>query len=520
MYKYVKRVLDFTISLCFILILFPLEVLLAILIKLEDGEKVLFIQKRTGYKGKLINVYKFRTMKINNDVLEFSKEDEYTKIGKIIRKLSLDELPQLINILKGDMSFIGPRPWITEYYERFNEHQKKRCDVLPGLSGLAQINGRNNITIFEKIAYDICYVDRISLALDIKICLCTILSVIKKDGAVSSKFTIKEELEQLEGQEKQLISSENKYTVLMSIYKNDKPEWIEQAILSMLNQTMKPDEVLILVDGYISKEIKSVLKLFEKESIINIKYFEENRGLGPVLRDGVIIAKNELIARMDADDISVPERCELQLKNFQEKPYLDLVGGYFYEFMNDLDEKVSLKKYPITNEEIKKFAKRRNPFAHPSVMFRKSSVIRCGNYRDVNLCEDYDLWSRMLLNKCNCENINKPILNMRVDENFYDRRGGFDYMKKIINFKYTLLQRHFCSIFDFCYSALASILVCVIPNRLRERVYLKYLRDNDQEVKLIQEGKLVKEAKLMKDGKLVKEGKLISEKSLMYNKYI
>ena len=147
MYKYLKRAVDFIISLFFLIILLPVEIVLAILIKLEDGNKVFFVQKRSGYKGKVINIYKFRTMKINNDVLEFSKEDEYTKIGKVIRKLSLDELPQLINILKGDMSFIGPRPWITEYYDRFNEEQKRRTDVLPGLSGLAQINGRNNIAI-------------------------------------------------------------------------------------------------------------------------------------------------------------------------------------------------------------------------------------------------------------------------------------------------------------------------------------------------------------------------------------
>ena len=119
MYKYFKRAFDFVISLFLLIFLLPIEIILAILIKLEDGDKIFFVQKRTGYKGKIIDIYKFRTMKIDNNVLEFTKEDEYTKIGKIIRKLSLDELPQLINILKGDMSFIGPRPWIPEYYKRF-----------------------------------------------------------------------------------------------------------------------------------------------------------------------------------------------------------------------------------------------------------------------------------------------------------------------------------------------------------------------------------------------------------------
>ncbi len=475
-----KRIFDFVISLFLLIVLLPVEIVLAILIKLEDGQKIFFVQERTGYKGKVINIYKFRTMKINNNVLEFSKEDEYTKIGKIIRKLSLDELPQLINILKGDMSFIGPRPWITEYYKRFNEEQKRRCDVLPGLSGLAQINGRNNITIFEKLSYDLYYVDNISLALDLKICLFTVLSVIRRDGAVSSKFNIKDELRQLEKQNKEQKSIEKKYTVLISVYKNDQPEWIQEAVQSMLHQTVKPDEILILVDGVVSKDIKLLLNAFKKEETIRVKYFNKNRGLGLVLRDGVNMAKNELIARMDADDVSNLDRCELQLKKFQENPELDIVGGNFYEFMGDISKKISLKKYPVKFKNIEKFAKKRNPFAHPTVMFRKSSVIKCGNYRNVPFCEDYDLWTRMIQSKCKCENIDKPILNMRVNEKFYGRRGGINYAKNIVKFKYTLLQRGFYSIFDFSYSVLASVFVSIIPNKLRKKVYLRYLRDNNE----------------------------------------
>ena len=477
MYKYFKRAFDFVISLFLLIFLLPIEIILAILIKLEDGDKIFFVQKRTGYKGKIIDIYKFRTMKIDNNVLEFTKEDEYTKIGKIIRKLSLDELPQLINILKGDMSFIGPRPWIPEYYKRFNEEQKARCDVLPGLSGLAQINGRNNITIFEKLSYDLYYAENMSLGLDLKICLFTVLSVLARDGAVSSKFNIQEELKQLEDQHKKKKEIDDKYTVLMSVYKNDRAEWVKEAVDSMLEQTVKPDEILILVDGDISKDLKILLKSLEKEETIKIKYFHKNRGLGLVLRDGVNMAKNELIARMDADDVSTLDRCELQLKKFQQNPDLDLVGGNFYEFMSHMDKKISLKKYPILNEDIKKFARRRNPFAHPSVMFRKSSVIKCGNYRNVSLCEDYDLWSRMIQCKCKCENVDKAILNMRVNEKFYYRRGGFSYMKKIINFKYTLLQRDFYSISDFLYTVSASIFVSMIPNQLRKIVYLRYLRN-------------------------------------------
>lgn len=488
MYKYIKRMIDFSIALALVVILMPIEIVLAILIKMEDGNKIFFIQERTGYKGKVIKIIKFRTMKMGNNVLEFSKEDECTKIGKIIRKLSLDELPQLINIIKGDMSFIGPRPWITEYYKNFNEEQKRRCDVLPGLSGLAQANGRNNITIFEKIAYDIHYVENMSLALDIKIVLTTILSVIRRDGATSSKFGIKEELEQLKNQGSKAEIIDDKYTVLMSVYEKDKPEWIKQSVSSMLNQTIEPDEILILVDGPVKEETKNLLdKLSETKNTIKIKYFNENRGLGPVLRDGVKLARNELIARMDADDISMPKRCELELQKFKENSELDIVGGFFYEFFENVSEKASLKKYPISNEEIQLFAKKRNPFAHPAVMYRKSSVIKCGNYRNVPLCEDYDLWSRMLLNKCQCENIDKAILNMRIGRDFYNRRGGKTYLKNILVFKYNLLQKDFYTVPQFIYSACAHIVVCIIPNKLREKVYLKLLRNNDNEKAQIKE---------------------------------
>ena len=197
MYKYVKRLLDIIISLSALLVFSIPIILISIMIKKEDKGPVLFKQTRTGYKGKEFKLYKFRSMPIDNDVLNNKSENKLTKIGTFIRKTSLDELPQFINILKGDMSLIGPRPWIVEYYQNFTDEQKKRVDVLPGITGLAQATGRNNISIFEKINYDLEYVNNYSLLMDIKVILLTIKTVLSKTGAEISKSGIHEELKEL-----------------------------------------------------------------------------------------------------------------------------------------------------------------------------------------------------------------------------------------------------------------------------------------------------------------------------------
>lgn len=200
MYKYVKRFLDFLLSFILLIILFIPMCIISLLIKIEDKGFSIFRQERTGKDGKTFELLKFRSMKINNNVRDFSKCDEYTKIGKFIRKTSLDELPQLFNILKGDMSFIGPRPWIPEYYENMNENQRHKYDVLPGLTGLAQASGRNGISIFDKINYDLEYVEKYSFKEDLYVVFKTIYTVLKKEDVDIGKQGIKSELDQLKEQ--------------------------------------------------------------------------------------------------------------------------------------------------------------------------------------------------------------------------------------------------------------------------------------------------------------------------------
>lgn len=185
MYRYIKRVIDFTVALTALIILSPLMLIVALLIKLNRDGPVLFKQKRPGLGGKIFTVYKFRTMSVkthDEQGRELSDFERMSKIGNLLRKTSVDELPQFINILKGDMSFIGPRPLLTEYLELYTPEQMRRHEVRPGISGWAQVNGRNTITWEEKFMLDVEYVDNMSFGMDIKIFVRTILNVLKQDG--------------------------------------------------------------------------------------------------------------------------------------------------------------------------------------------------------------------------------------------------------------------------------------------------------------------------------------------------
>ena len=199
MYEKVKRILDVIMAiLCLIIFAIPM-LMVAIAIKIEDGDPVIYKSQRMGKGLKVFNVYKFRSMKTKRKELDgkLTHEQMVTKVGKFIRKTSLDELPQLLNIIKGEMSFIGPRPWIPEYYDWFTDNQKRRADVLPGISGLAQVKGRNGISIFKKVNYDLEYVENMSLALDVKIVMESIKTVLLESNAEITEQGIKQEILEL-----------------------------------------------------------------------------------------------------------------------------------------------------------------------------------------------------------------------------------------------------------------------------------------------------------------------------------
>lgn len=182
--RFIKRFMDITVSLLGLVILLPLFVIISITILVTMGWPVIFIQNRAGYKGKIFKMIKFRTMTNekdkNGNLLPDSKR--LTKFGKFLRSLSLDELPELFNVLKGDMSLVGPRPLLPEYLPYYTREQMRRHDVKPGITGWAQINGRNAISWEEKFKYDVWYVDNWSIWLDLKILFLTIIKVLKREG--------------------------------------------------------------------------------------------------------------------------------------------------------------------------------------------------------------------------------------------------------------------------------------------------------------------------------------------------
>ncbi len=180
--KYIKRILDLILSLMALIVLIPLMIIIGILVRINLGSPIIFKQKRPGKNEKIFTLYKFRTMTDKRDIDGNLLPDEYrlTKFGKFLRSTSLDELPELINIIKGDMAIVGPRPLLVEYLPYYTEEEKHRHDVRPGLTGLAQVNGRNEISWEEKLKYDTEYIKEISFYSDLKIIFKTIKKTIKR----------------------------------------------------------------------------------------------------------------------------------------------------------------------------------------------------------------------------------------------------------------------------------------------------------------------------------------------------
>lgn len=191
--KYIKRILDLILSLMALIVLMPLMIIIGILVRINLGSPIIFKQKRPGKNEKIFTLYKFRTMTDKRDIDGNLLPDEYrlTKFGKFLRSTSLDELPELINIIKGDMAIVGPRPLLVEYLPYYTEEEKHRHDVRPGLTGLAQVNRRNAISWEEKLKYDTEYIKKISFYSDLKIIFKTIKKTIKReDILMGNEFVV------------------------------------------------------------------------------------------------------------------------------------------------------------------------------------------------------------------------------------------------------------------------------------------------------------------------------------------
>lgn len=265
-----------------------------------------------------------------------------------------------------------------------------------------------------------------------------------------------------------------KYSVLMSLYVKEKPEYLRLAIDSMLNQTVTPDEMVIVEDGPLNDSLYSVLDEYEGK-ITRVRN-EKNIGLGLALNVGLKACRNELVARMDTDDISKPDRCEKQLKRFEKKPELAIVGAWVDEFTVSPDQVVSTRAVPTDSDSIYNFAKKRSAFNHPAVMYRRSAVLKQGGYFDLRRNQDVDLFGRMLFAGEKAENIGEALLWFRSNDDLAKRRKSWDNTWSYIDTIKRFWKMGYSSFGDFAMVAVAQTGMYLMPVKLQHWIYKNFLR--------------------------------------------
>lgn len=269
------------------------------------------------------------------------------------------------------------------------------------------------------------------------------------------------------------------FTVILPVYKNDKPEDLYVAVESISEkQTVKPDEILIVIDGPIPERLVIVInELCNRISNIRVLRQPVNKGLGFTLQKGIENATYEIVARMDSDDISYPERFEKQLKVFETNPTLSLVGGTITEFIDSPQNIVGRRIVPQLHDEICSYMKSRCPFNHVTVMYKRSDVLKAGNYQDWFWNEDYYLWIRMMMAGCKFANISDPLVNVRVGKDMYARRGGINYFKSEAGIQRYMYRHRLISLSRYAVNvAIRFIVQVLMPNNIRGFVFQKLFR--------------------------------------------
>lgn len=514
--KYIKRIIDVFCASAAIVCFSPLYIGVAILVRIKLGSPVLFTQDRPGLidndgKETIFKMYKFRTMTDERDENGELLPDEarLTKFGKWLRSTSLDELPEAFNILNGTMSVIGPRPQLVRDMVFMTSEQRMRHTAKPGLSGLAQVNGRNAISWEDKLEWDLNYIEKISLFEDIKIILKTVeKAFVKQEGITEENMATAEDLgdyllkkgkvSQEEYSNKQLEANaiQNRkvatrkdievdkthhapFSVAISVYKNDNPVFFDRALNSITeNQTIMPNEIVLVVDGPVSAELNRVIDMYEdKFNIFKIIRLKKNGGLGNALKIAVENSTYELIARMDSDDVSLPARFEEQLKFFVLNPETDVVGGNITEFIGNENNIVGMRSVPLTNEAIREYMKIRCAFNHMSVMYKKSAVQSAGGYQDWFWNEDYYLWIRMWLNGAIFANTGSVLVNVRVGEEMYQRRGGKKYFSSEKRLQDYMLKQGMINWYIYIKNVSKRMIVQkLMPNKIRGWVFRTFAR--------------------------------------------
>ena len=269
------------------------------------------------------------------------------------------------------------------------------------------------------------------------------------------------------------------FSVIMSVYKNDKPEQLDVALDSIINQTLPPNEIIVVVDGPVPDE--SVRVLENKKQVyseLKVFYQKENQGLGAVLRIAVANAQYDYLARMDSDDIALPNRFELQMNEFRKDSKLSLVGGMITEFVDTPDNIISKRILPCSDADIKQFMKSRCGVNHMTVIMKKEDLLKAGNYQPDFRQEDYYLWARMILAGCTFKNIPEVVVNVRSGYDQFARRGGLKYYKDVLKFNRWMYEKKLISLPRMVYNdCVRGLVQFLLPNSIRTFIYKKALRN-------------------------------------------
>ena len=269
-----------------------------------------------------------------------------------------------------------------------------------------------------------------------------------------------------------------KFSVAMCVYGGDHPEWFQAAVDSIFNQTVQPDEVVLVVDGPVPEELDAVICGFADRENFKVIRFAENQGHGNARRESLRHCSHELVALMDADDLSLPDRFEKQLEKFRMEPELDIVGGNIAEFLETPAQIVGKRLVPETDSQIKDYMKYRCPMNQVTVMFRKASVERAGGVVDWYCEEDYYLWLRMALAEMRFANLPDFLVHVRVGADMYRRRGGWKYFNSEAKLQQYMLDKHVIGVGTYLVNVGKRLIVQVLlPNRLRGWVFQTFARE-------------------------------------------
>lgn len=266
------------------------------------------------------------------------------------------------------------------------------------------------------------------------------------------------------------------FAVLLSVYIKENPYFLNQALVSIWDsQVLKPTQIILVLDGPLTSDLEKVTKEWALKlgSVFNLVQLSSNVGLAAALNEGLKHCKYELVARMDTDDIAVPERFEKQVAFMQNNPEVSVCSGLIEEWSEDFAYKISERRLPLTHQEIKKFAKRRSPISHPAAMFRKSAVLAVGGYPNI-YPEDYPLWGKMLSAGYKFANLPDLLLKMRVGDALTERRG-LQFLKGEIKIYRYLRDIGFINQFEFLFNCVSRGLVRLSPTWLK-KIFYKYLR--------------------------------------------